>query len=286
MSKKIRYFINLVLLNYGILSVVIGAVFFFAYNWSSLNKWHKFSIANSLLLLTFIFSIIGDIKSIKNRILSCGFTILVGAHIALIGQVYHSGADTYQLFLIWGLLILPIVLTQNITPLWILEIALLNITLILYYKTFFGFGFVTLNFYSGFTILAVINSLIMTIFTIKSDNTIIPKLLNLVNNIIMTVLLLSSIIYDEYYYTIILYLLWLVGNYFLYRVRSVELFQLSMCLLSILTSSLFIYSYKMSDILDIIANSFILGLLAISISSLGVKWLKNINKGNTNETEE
>lgn len=283
MSKKIRNFINLVLLNYGILSVVIGSVFFFAYNWNSLNKWHKFFIANILLISTFIFSIIGNIKSVKNRILTCGFSVLVGVYIALIGQVYHSGADTYQLFLIWGLLILPIVLSQNITPLWLLEITLLNITLILYYRTFFGFGFVTLNFYSGFTILAVVNSAIMTTFSLKSNSTIIPKVLNLLNNIIITVILLSSIINDEYYYTIILYILWLAGNFYLFRVRSVELFQLSMCLISILTASMIISFIKLSDNFDLIANSLILGILAISISSFGVKWLKQINKGESND---
>lgn len=282
MSKNIKFYINYVLLFFGILSIVIGSIFFFAYNWNVLNKWHKFIIANLFLIITSLFAMKGDIKNIKNRLLFLGLSILIGGYIALIGQVYHSGADTYQLFLIWGLLILPIVLSLNFAPLWLLGIILLNLTLIFYYRTFFGFGFVELNFYTGFTILIIINSTIMAIFALKSKDIIIPRFINLFNNGVVTVLVLSSIFQEEYHFTIALYLLWISGNFYLFRIREVRTFQLSMCLMSILATSIGVYIKLAFESLDEMTNFFVLAVIAISISSLGVKWLRSIGGSNEN----
>src|SRR5690606_6044742 len=51
---------------------------------------------------------------------------------AVHGQVYQSGADAFELFLAWTLMIALWTLAANFAPLWLLQIALINTTLILY----------------------------------------------------------------------------------------------------------------------------------------------------------
>ena len=60
--------------------------------------------------------------------------LLTGALLALTGQVYQTGADTYELFGWWAVLILPWVLVGRFSPLWLVWLALLNLTVHFYFS--------------------------------------------------------------------------------------------------------------------------------------------------------
>jgi uncharacterized membrane protein len=51
--------------------------------------------------------------------------------LAIFGQIYQTGADTYELFTGWALLILPWVLFARFGGLWLLWLVLLNVGLVL-----------------------------------------------------------------------------------------------------------------------------------------------------------
>src|SRR5690606_7868625 len=57
--------------------------------------------------------------------------LLVGALLALVGQTYQSGADTYELSLVWAVLITPWTLLARLPVLWLLLLVLLNLSLVL-----------------------------------------------------------------------------------------------------------------------------------------------------------
>jgi len=59
--------------------------------------------------------------------------ILLGALMAYFGQTYQTGADPWQLFFNWALLGLPWVLISRFSPLWMMFLALLNLSLVLYH---------------------------------------------------------------------------------------------------------------------------------------------------------
>src|SRR5699024_2163378 len=59
-------------------------------------------------------------------------SIITGSLLALFGQVYQTGADTWQLFFGWALLITPWVLIARFPALWLLWLGLINACLVLY----------------------------------------------------------------------------------------------------------------------------------------------------------
>jgi uncharacterized membrane protein len=54
----------------------------------------------------------------------------------LYGQTYQTGADPWELFACWAVMILPWTLIARFGPLWLLCAGLINLTLILYAHTF------------------------------------------------------------------------------------------------------------------------------------------------------
>ena len=58
--------------------------------------------------------------------------VLLGGLLALIGQTYQTGADTWELFALWAALSLPWVLAGRHAALWLTWALLLNVTLTLW----------------------------------------------------------------------------------------------------------------------------------------------------------
>jgi uncharacterized membrane protein len=67
-----------------------------------------------------------------------GAALLVGALLALVGQTYQTGADTFELFTAWALAILPWVLLGRFPALWIFWLGIVNLAVTLYDQTFPG----------------------------------------------------------------------------------------------------------------------------------------------------
>ena len=129
-------FAQKLLLWLGVLSMAVGVVFFVAFNWDAMGKYGKFALLEGLLILSLLPLLRYDRRSLIGQIALIAGSILVGALLALIGQTYQSGADTWQLFGTWALLILPWAILARSTPLWILWIGITNTALVLYFSLF------------------------------------------------------------------------------------------------------------------------------------------------------
>ncbi|MCL1477646.1 MAG: DUF2157 domain-containing protein [Marinobacter sp.] len=68
----------------------------------------------------------------KVALLSTG--LLLGGLLALFGQTYQTGADPWQLFFVWMLLLTPFALIGRFAPLWVLWAVLVNLALTLYFQ--------------------------------------------------------------------------------------------------------------------------------------------------------
>jgi len=64
--------------------------------------------------------------------------VCTGALLALVGQIYQTGADTWELFLLWAVLLLPWLLATRTVFLALLLAVLLNVSLALYLYLWFG----------------------------------------------------------------------------------------------------------------------------------------------------
>lgn len=91
----------------------LSAIFFVAYNWGDIGRITQFGLIEMLIIA----AVAGYYRFSQHRIIGkiCLLmaTLFLGALMALYGQTYQTGADPWQLFFNWALLILPWVLISR-----------------------------------------------------------------------------------------------------------------------------------------------------------------------------
>lgn len=117
----------------GTLFIVTGAFFFFAYNWKELSPIWKFSIIQSALFLCTLLCIKYEKSPILSQAFAIGTSSLIGIFLAVLGQIYQTGADSYGLFLLWSILILPFALFYGFAVVWCMFFILSQLGLILWF---------------------------------------------------------------------------------------------------------------------------------------------------------
>ncbi|MHC8950592.1 DUF2157 domain-containing protein [Sphingobacterium hungaricum] len=125
-------FLRLFFIVLGIGFTIAGIIFFFAYNWADLNKFVKLGLTQGLLIVTTLFAIYPKLNSQLRKIVLTAASVLVGVLFAVFGQIYQTGANAYDFFLAWTLFITLWVIVGNYAALYLLYLALINITLYLY----------------------------------------------------------------------------------------------------------------------------------------------------------
>lgn len=128
-------FFNKALLIIGAVALVLSLVFFIAYNWQNLGKIGKFALVEGALAITIALYVSLSFRrqfQLIRQLLLLIASIITGSLLALFGQVYQTGADTWQLFFAWALLITPWVVIARFPALWLLWLWLINAFLLLY----------------------------------------------------------------------------------------------------------------------------------------------------------
>ncbi len=87
--------------------MALSILYLIAANWLMLPDSIQLIIPPVILLITAWMSINDTLSEGIRQTLhgTCG--LMIGLSLAVIGQVYQTGADSYLLFLIWTLLLLP-----------------------------------------------------------------------------------------------------------------------------------------------------------------------------------
>ena len=131
-------FFDKALLIIGALALVLSLVFFIAYNWQNLDKIGKFALVEGALAITIALYIALSFRQFRRQfqlirqLLLLIASIITGSLLALFGQVYQTGADTWLLFFAWAILIIPWVVIARFPALWLLWLGLINTCLVLY----------------------------------------------------------------------------------------------------------------------------------------------------------
>jgi uncharacterized membrane protein len=126
--------INRSLLFSGAALALAGIVYFFAYNWSRLSSIAKFSMIEIILLGCLIGAWKVGLDRIAGQVLLLAASMMVGVFLAVFGQIYQTGADSYELFVGWAALIFAWVLIGRFGALWIMWLALINVALMSYFS--------------------------------------------------------------------------------------------------------------------------------------------------------
>ena len=121
------------LLLLGLAFLLTGIVFFFAYNWAAMPPFAKFALIEAGIMGAVATVWVKGLDRLAGQAALFVATVLVGAFLAVFGQVYPTGADVYELFLTWTALITVWVVAGRAPALWLLWLALVNATIIAYW---------------------------------------------------------------------------------------------------------------------------------------------------------
>jgi uncharacterized membrane protein len=120
------------LLALGTGQLLAGVVFFFAYNWNDLSDIAKFAVVEGALAIAALGALAVGLDRMFGQTLLIAASLLTGVLLATIGQIYQTGADVFELFLAWAVLILPWTLISRNAVQWLLWLVVAEAALWLY----------------------------------------------------------------------------------------------------------------------------------------------------------
>ncbi|WP_145525965.1 DUF4401 domain-containing protein [Yersinia rohdei] len=127
-----RSFLTAFLTLLGLLALVAGAVFFIAWNWAAMPKMAKFALAQ-LLIIALAVVVWWRWYDAVARMALLAVGLSFGGLFALYGQVYQTGADSWELFRAWAGVLLPLALLGRQNALWFCTWVIANLAFQLYY---------------------------------------------------------------------------------------------------------------------------------------------------------
>jgi uncharacterized membrane protein len=283
-ARDWRDFLDRLLLWSGAIALAAAVVFFVAYNWNDLGKYAKFGLVQVLVAAAVLgyWKLGPDRGSGKSSLLVAA--ILLGALLALFGQTYQTGADTWELFANWAGLILPWVLVGRFPGLWMLWIAIANTAIIFYFQVFPGLLGVLFSTERQLWTLFAFNTLALGAWELAArrfawlDQRWAPRLLATASGAIATVLMLQTI-FDWRAVSgtaVVVYLAWLGCAYAAYRVHARDLLILAGGCLSIIVVVTAFFAKVLFESRAEAGGFLLIALAVIAMGAASGWWLKQV----------
>ena len=121
------------LLILGAVLSLTGVIFFFAVNWQSIPPWAKFTIVELAIAGCLVGAWRRSLERLSGKLLLLSAGVLVGVFLAIFGQLYQTGADSFVLFLEWAVLIFGWAIISRFPAYWALWVVLANLAVWLYF---------------------------------------------------------------------------------------------------------------------------------------------------------
>lgn len=285
-GKAWRHFIDHLLLWLGGLALAFAVLFFIAYNWNQVGRFAKFGMVEGLMALSIVAYCRFDVHSAASKVFLLVATICLGVLLALYGQTYQTGADPWQLFFNWALLMLPWTIIGRFPAIWIVWVVLINISIVLYHRTFQGaFGFMSDSVTGMLWLAFIFNTLVLAAWEILAETwhwlseRWAIRLLAAGSGVPLTGLVLHAIFAgsDGGFLAAPVWAIWLAFMYFIYRKIKPDLFMLAGCCLSGITVSV---SFTGKHLLEnFSAGGFLfLALLVMGMGAGAAFWLKKVHQ--------
>ncbi|ALM85500.1 GDYXXLXY domain-containing protein [Bordetella sp. N] len=133
-----RRFLARTTLALGLLLLASAALCWVAANWPLFSKIQRLSSVQGVMTVVGVLAIAlyargasgSNARHGRAAVLGLA-TVLLGALLALIGQTYQTGADNWELFAAWAVLMLPWALAARSQGLWLLWVLLVNVAVVL-----------------------------------------------------------------------------------------------------------------------------------------------------------
>ncbi len=284
-GKEWLRFIDQLLLWLAGLAFAFAAMFFIAYNWDEMGRFAKFGMVEILIVVAVLVYWKLDQNKTGTKVALLMASIFLGVLLALYGQTYQTGADPWQLFFNWAFLMLPWAIIGRFPAIWILWITLLNISMFLYSMTFRGS--IWFVFDSGvwvFWKLFIFNTIALAAWELLCsrwqwlDERWAVRLLAVASGVSITWMCIFAIFESHTSMSPgLVWPLWMIGMYFVYRRLKQDLFMLAGIALSGIVVIISFMGKHMLHGLD--AGGFL--LIAIMIIGMGAGaaiWLRNLHR--------
>jgi uncharacterized membrane protein len=110
----------------GVVLLVAGTIFFVAANWSALPGFARMGIVGgAMAIATMVGGYLGD--TLTGRAVSLLGGLLFGPLLAVYGQVYQTGADAWQLFAMWTIVLIAYGVLVRFEGTWVLALLGLHV---------------------------------------------------------------------------------------------------------------------------------------------------------------
>lgn len=281
-----KTFIDHLLLWLGGLALACAAVFFVAYNWSELGRMGKFGLVEGLIVLAVAaYWKLGD-RAVSGKVALLAATILLGVLLALFGQTYQTGADPWQLFCNWALLMLPWAIVGRFPAIWVVWIVLVNLAIVMYHQAFRGvFGFIVGSEDGMLWLTFAFNALALAAWEILSKpwpwlaERWAVRLLAVGGGVPLTWLVIYGIVDQEngLVFAGAAWVAWMAVMVFVYRRKRPDLFMLAGCCLSAIVV---LVTFLGRHLLESggAGGFLVLALAVIGLGAGAAVWLRNVHR--------
>lgn len=271
-----RLFLGRLTLWLGIVALASAVIFFFAFNWAALGRFGKFGLVEAGIAAGLVACWRLDLDGAPGKAVLLLLSLLTGALLALTGQVYQTGADTFELFGWWALLILPWVLVGRFSPLWLVWLALVNLALFLYFQIAFDLEpLLWAMFAMNGSALAAWEAGHRRGLSWLRDSWP-PRLVAMASGATATALTISAIVGEASgLLSALAYAAWLGAFHHWYRRVRPDLFMLAVGLLSLIVT---VAAFLAQNLLGRSGSGgyLLIGLVVIAMSAGGAIWLKSV----------
>lgn len=277
-----RRFLDRLLLWMGTALAAAGVLFFLAANWQRLGRFAKFGLVEALLAVALLFVWRLGVDRPAGKAALFAAALLTGGLLALIGQTYQTGADTFELFATWAALILPWVLAGRFPALWLFWLALVNLALALYYQArpdLFGALFATERLLWA---LFALNTAALAAWEAAAAAGVPwlrerwgARLIATASGTIVTALALYGIFDGEGFagWGLAGWIAWLAALYGIYRRRVRDIYIAAGGVLSVIVV---VTALLGEHLIDSAFGWLFLALVVIGLSALGAMWLRTL----------
>ncbi|MGL5293387.1 MAG: DUF2157 domain-containing protein [Aeromonas sp.] len=129
-----QWLFDRLLLGLGALCLGVGLIFFVAFNWQQLGRLSRLALLEIPLLAMVLVLGCKPLTDPPRQGLLLVIALNIGALLALVGQTYQTGADPWQLFATWALMLVPLAVFGPSPLLWTLSWLLGQLALVLYWR--------------------------------------------------------------------------------------------------------------------------------------------------------
>lgn len=283
-ARDWRMFLDRLLLWSGAVALAAAVVFFIAHNWNDLGKFAKFGMVEVLIIVAVLGYWRFGAERAAGKASLLVASILLGALLALFGQTYQTGADTWELFANWAALILPWALIGRFAGLWILWITIVNVAIVLYFQVFPGLFGIVFSAERQLWTLFVFNTAMLLCWELAGrriawlNERWAPRLLVIASGATITMLMLQTIFdwHETSATALIAYPLWIACAYGAYRILMRDLFVLAGgCLSLIIVVTSFLTKTILSGRTEA-GGLLLIGVTVIAMGAAAGWWLKQV----------